>query len=56
MMLLKFMEDNAYGQSIGNDLFQIFTPTEYYRRTSGSLLNPQVPRKSRSKCNCRRSC
>ena len=41
---LKFMKDNAYGQSVGNDLFQVFTPTEYYRRTSGNLLNPQVPR------------
>jgi hypothetical protein len=41
---LKFMEDMSYGQSVGNDLFQVFTPTEYYRRTSGNLLNPQVPR------------
>ena len=41
---LKFMEDMNYGQSVGNDLFQVFTPTEYYRRTSGNLLNPQVPR------------
>ena len=37
---LKFMEENAYGQSVGNDLFSIFTPQQYYRNVSGNLLDP----------------
>tara|TARA_R100000742_G_C4269456_1_gene87946 strand:+ start:421 stop:1338 length:918 start_codon:yes stop_codon:yes gene_type:complete len=41
---LKFMEDNAYGQSVGNDLFKIFTPQEYYRNVSGNLLDPNAQR------------
>ena len=28
---IKFMQDNAYGQTVGNDLFQVFTPQQYYR-------------------------
>ncbi len=40
---LKFMEDNAYGQSVGNDLFQVFTPQQYYRNVSGNALSPKVP-------------
>ena len=41
---LKFMEDMNYGQSVGNDLFQVFTPSEYYKRVSGNLLDPNAQR------------
>ena len=41
---LKFMQDNAYGQSVGNDLFQVFTPQQYYRNVSGNLLDPNAQR------------
>ena len=40
---IKFMQDNAYGQSVGNDLFNIFTPQQYYRNVSGNALFPKVP-------------
>ena len=40
---LKFMQENAYGQSVGNDLFNIFTPQQYYRNVSGNPLSPKVP-------------
>jgi hypothetical protein len=40
---IKFMQDNAYGQSVGNDLFNIFTPQQYYRNVSGNALSPKVP-------------
>lgn len=41
---LKFMEDMNYGKSVGNDLFQVFTPQQYFSNVSHNLLNPQVPR------------
>lgn len=40
---LKFMEDMNYGQSVGNDLFQVYTPQQYYRNVSSNPLNPKVP-------------
>jgi len=40
---IKFMQDNAYGQSVGNDLFNVFTPQQYYRNVSGNALSPKVP-------------
>ena len=41
---IKFMQDNAYGQTVGNDLFQVFTPQQYYRNVSGNLLDPNAER------------
>lgn len=41
---IKFMQDNAYGQSVGNDLFQVFTPQQYYRNVSNNLLDPNAQR------------
>ena len=41
---IKFMQDNAYGQTVGNDLFQVFSPQQYYRNVSGNLLDPNAER------------
>lgn len=39
---IKFMQENQLGQNVGNNMFQIFTPQQYYRNVSGNLLDPNA--------------
>ena len=35
------LSDLGYGQSAGNNLFQVFSPNQYYKSVASNMINPQ---------------